>query len=554
VILELTVENIAIIDRSSISLGPGFTAMTGETGAGKSLLIDAIALALGGRADSDLVRAGANKGSVSLLVDVSDLPDVLTKCAELGVEVEGGQLAVQRDVSAEGRSTVRLNGRPVSVGVLRELGVLLVDLHGQHDHQALLVSERQIEFLDAWIGSDVALLLGEVSDQYSVVEGSKRKLGALRTSRRDREQRVDMLQFQVQEIEAVGPVVGESDQLQTQIERLRHAERLKTVSSHALDILVENEGSALESLGTAVREFEGIVELDPTVEEILSQMREALAALQEGGRGLRNYAEGLELDPADLEQAAARLDSIKRLFRKYGDTEELVLRHLEESQGELANLTDGSASEEEIEERLFAEQIRLTELCDTLTELRKRKSVEFEGLVTSHARELAMEKAQFDVSFSSKPVEPNGADLVTFLFTANSGEPMRPLSRVASGGEISRVMLAIKVASAGRAGVPTLIFDEVDTGLSGRAAAVTAKKLEDLAAHYQVVVISHLPQIAARANTHFRIEKAIEGARTVTQVTLLTGEERLREVARMLAGEEIGESALANAREMVYGK
>jgi len=554
VLLELSVENIAIIDRASISLGRGFTALTGETGAGKSLLTDAIALALGGRADSDLVRAGAAKGSVALLVDVSQSPAVLTKCAELGVEVEDGQLAVQRDLSSEGRSTVRLNGRPVSVGVLRELGALVVDLHGQHDHQALLVPERQVDFLDAWIGQEAMGLVADVADRCTVVDGLQRKLASLRSSRRDREQRVDMLEFQVQEIESVNPIPGESEELQIQIERLKHAEKLQSGAHQALNEVVEAEGSALEKLGTAVRELENLSPLDPLIDGPLSDLKESLAAMQEGGRALRDYAERLDLDPAALESCASRLDNIKRLFRKYGDTEELVLQHLADAKAELASLQDDGQTEEEVAAKLESEQAELNEMAAKLTALRTKKAVEFDRLVTGHARELAMEKAEFKVDVQPKPVGPNGADLVTFLFTANSGEPMRPLSKVASGGEISRIMLAIKVSGAGRAGVPTLIFDEVDTGLSGRAAAVTAKKLEELAQNYQVVVISHLPQIAARADTHFRIEKAVDRGRTVTQVTPLDGDDRLREIARMLAGEEIGESALANAREMLQGK
>lgn len=553
-ILELTVENIAIIDKSAISLGPGFTAITGETGAGKSLLIDAISLALGGRADSDLVRSGATKGSVSLLADVSALPDVLTKCAEVGVEIEDGQLAIHRDVSAEGRSTVRLNGRPVSVSVLRELGALLVDLHGQHDHQALLVQDRQIQFLDAWIGSEAADLLTDVADRFAAVEGMKRRLSALRTSHRDREQRVDMLQFQIQEIEGVSPMPGESEALQAQIERLRHVERLRSATSSALNLLSENEGCAIEALGAAVNEVSAAQEIDSHLGLALKPLAEALAALQEGSRELRHYADELDMDPQALEEAAGRLDSIKRLFRKYGETEEGVIAHLESAKEQLASLTDSTSNEEELEAQLKTETELLLAQATVLSGLRRGRATEFAKLVTAESRELAIENAEFSVLFEPKPVDPNGIDLVTFLFTANAGESARPLSKVASGGEISRVMLGIKVASAGRAGVPTLIFDEVDTGLSGRAAAVTANKLTALARHYQVVVISHLPQIAAKADTHFRIEKTAVGERTVTKVTPLDGDVRLEEIARMLAGEQIGESALANAREMVTGR
>ncbi len=553
VILVLAVENVAIIDSASIGLGGGFTALTGETGAGKSLLVDAIGLALGGRADSDLVRTGAQKGSVSLLADVSRLPAVLTKCTELGVDVEDGQLAVLRDVSAEGRSTVRLNGRPTSVSVLREIGALLVDLHGQHDHQALLLPERQIEFLDGWIGPEAGRALAEVSERFAMTESIRRKLSSLRSSLREREQRTDMLQFQIREIESVNPLPGEAEQLQNSIERLRHVERLMAGAHAARELAVQSEGSALERLGMAVRELEALSPFDPTVQDTLDTLRESLVALQEGALSLSHYVDGLEVQPGALEEAAGRLDALKTLFRKYGDSQAAVWEHLERAKQELGELTEGGASEDELEARLAEAEESLRDSANHLTRLRTSRARDFAELVTEQLRDLAMEKAHFSIVIEPKPVAADGQDSVLFLFTANPGESMRPLARVASGGEISRVMLAIKVASAGRAGVPTLIFDEVDTGIGGRAAAVMARKLEELALHYQVVVISHLPQIAARANTHYRIEKSEEDGRTVTKVQLLANDERVAEIARMLAGEHVGESALANARELVEG-
>ncbi len=548
---DLTVENIAIIDRATLPLGPGFSALTGETGAGKSLLIDAIGLALGGRADSDLVRSGAAKGSVSLAVDVGGNPQAVAKCAELGVEVEEGTLVVQRDVSAEGRSTVRLNGKPAAVGALREIGALLVDLHGQHDHQALLVPERQIDFLDDWIGDPASELLAEVQERFSAVEGLRRKLNALRTSRREREQRADLLRFQVQEIGAVAPTVGELEALEADLSRLQHAERLAQGSMVALATLSEDEGSALERLGSSVKELAALEALDPTIGEGADLIRQALYALQDGARALRSYAEGVEMDPNRLEEVAGRIDALRKLRRKYGDDEAAVLAYLESAKEELTSLEDSESSEAEVAERLAAAESELCDVATRLSELRRERALEFARRVTDEVRDLAMEKALFEVAVEPKAIEPNGGDRVEFLFTANPGEPLRPLAKVASGGEISRVMLSIKVASAGRAGVPTLIFDEVDTGLSGRAAAVTARKLEALSEHYQVLVISHLPQIAGRADVHFRIEKAEQSGRLVTQVNRLEGPARVQEIARMLAGERVGESALANARELL---
>lgn len=550
-LLELSVENIAIIDKAGISLGPGFTALTGETGAGKSLLVDAITLALGGRADSDLVRSGSSKGVVSLLIDVSTSPDVLTRCTELGVEVDAGQLAVQRELSAEGRSTVRLNGRPTSVGVLKEIGALLVDLHGQHDHQALLVQERQLEFLDSWIGDQVQISLSRVSQQFAETESLRRKLAHLQRSQQDRSQRTDMLEFQIQEIESVNPLVGEIAALQVQIERLQHLERLSEGANRSVNQMVGMEGSALELLGSIQKELQSLVTYDPSLEEIVASLSESTVRLQETSRDLAKYVDALQSEPGSLESVASRLDAVKKLMRKYGDTEEAVLEHLDRAKSELEALTGDETNVDELCSRLAAEEAKLNELAEDLTDLRTRMAKQFESEVQEHIRELAMENAGFQVQISRKAIDMLGQDEIVFLFSANLGEGLLPLSKVASGGEISRVMLAIKVAGAGKAGVGTLIFDEIDTGLSGRAAAVTANKLEQLAKSRQVVVISHLPQIAARADVHFRIEKSQDGQRTVTKVVELGHEERIHEIARMLAGESIGESALANARELV---
>jgi DNA repair protein RecN (Recombination protein N) len=454
-------------------------------------------------------------------------------------------------VGAEGRSTVRINGRLASVGVLRRIGAELVDMHGQHDHQALLEVERQIQFLDSWIGAPCLTLREGVEALFSEAEGIRRRLTTLRADRRDIEQRLDMLRFQVEEISSIAPVAGEYEELEARISRLKHAEKLRLAVSEALESLGEGDSAAVTTLGSCARSLEGAAALDPELERVTDPLRESLFSLEEALRSLREYQESLESDSSALEEAAGRLDALKRLRKKYGEDESAVLAFLHRAQEELGSLEQCGTSEEELVEALSAAEARLAKKCSELTKVRTRAAKEFAESVTRHVRELAMEKAEFEVRISPKPVQADGADSVEFFFSANPGEPPRPLAKVASGGEISRIMLATKVASAGRAGVPTLVFDEVDTGLSGRAAAATAAKLQQLASHYQVLVISHLPQIAGRATTHFRIEKSVQGGRSVTEVVELEGEQRVSEVARMLAGEKVGESALANARELI---
>jgi DNA repair protein RecN (Recombination protein N) len=550
-ILELQVENIAIIERARLTLGPGFTALTGETGAGKSLLIDAIGLALGGRADSDLVRAGAARGAIHMAIDISRNPAARALCEREGLATEDDQLFVHREVSAEGRSSCRIGGRLAPVGALRALGALVADLHGQHEHQSLLNPDTHRAYLDDWIGEPARVLVEEVARRHATWVEARERLAAAQRGLRDREQRLDLLRFQIDEIEAVGPVPGEMEEQEARLSRLRHAERLRLAAHEAIEAIDGDERSAVTDLGRSVAGLESAERLDPDVGAVLEPLRTALYLLQEGARALRGYAERVELDPETLEETAARIDVLRRLRRKYGEDERAVLAHMEHARRELAMLEEGEAGEAELAALVEREAEAIAQAAGQLSALRKQFAAQFATEVAGHLRDLAMERAVFEVDLAHQPIDATGADRVEYRFSANAGEPPRALARIASGGEMSRVMLAIKVALAGRAGVPTLIFDEVDAGLSGRAAAKVATKLEELAAHTQVVVISHLPQIAAKATSHYRIEKVAEGGRTLTQLRALSDDERVAEIARMLAGEEIGASALANARELL---
>lgn len=550
-IVELTVENVAIIERAQIGLGPGLTVLTGETGAGKSLLVDAIELALGERADSDLVRSGASRAGVTAVFDLSGLPDLRDHCERLGLHLEDGALFVQREVFAEGRSQCRVGGRLAPVAALKSLGQMLVDLHGQHDHQSLLHPDRHGGLLDAWIGLPAEDLRHEVAQSFAAFEEAKRRLASLRQGLRDREHRLDLLRFQRKEIETVAPEVGELEALEAQLSRLKHAEKLSHTALGGLSRLDDDEGCARDRLGETVRSLEDALRLDPGLADVLEPLRQALYLMEDGVRALRLYADGLELDPAAIDEVAGRIDQLRRLRRKYGEDEAAVLAFLDDVRKELETLEEGEANEEELGIVVEAREAELLDASARLTATRMARSAEFSERTQSELRDLAMEKATFNVRIEPKPVDATGGDRIEFFFSANAGEPERPLAKIASGGEISRVMLAIKTALAGKAGVPTLIFDEVDAGLSGRAAAVVGRKLEALARHYQVVAISHLPQIASRALTHFRIEKREEAGRVITGVRALTGDDRVVEVARLLAGETITESAMANARELL---
>jgi len=548
-IVELRVENLAIIKQVEVHFLGGFSVMTGETGAGKSLLIDALELALGERADTELVRTGSAKASVQLVADLSDSPAIREWCSAESIELEENRLIIHREVYAEGRSQAKVNGRTIPVATLRVLGKQLVDLHGQHQHQSLFDPETHIEFLDLWIGSEVVSLKSKVAAYFETYSELKRRADALKKNVRDREQKIDMLRFQVDEISNFAPVVGEEDELHSSLSRMRNLERISQSVAKALDVLSEGESNARDLLGIGLQAVEEAARFDATLST--SDLETASVALNEGINVLSRYVDTLEMDPQLLETMDDRLDALRKLKRKYGDSEQEILSFLDSASRELSDLENAEASQETIEAEVSEAHSRLIELCETLSQLRHERSELFTKEVQEHLKDLSMNRAVLSARMMTVEPTATGSDTLEFLFSANAGEVAKPLAKIASGGEISRVMLALKSVLAGRAGVPTLIFDEVDTGLGGQAATSVGRKIRELGKHYQVISISHLPQVAAQGTHQYRIEKSEEGGRVATQVLKLSGEERVDEIARMLAGDQISESARANARELL---
>ena len=548
-IVELRVENLAIIKQVEVHFLGGFSVMTGETGAGKSLLIDALELALGERADTELVRTGSPKASVQLVADLSHSPAIREWCSAESIELEENRLIIHREVYAEGRSQAKVNGRTIPVATLRVLGKQLVDLHGQHQHQSLFDPETHIEFLDLWIGPEVVSLKLKVAAHFETFSELKRRADALKRNVRDREQKIDMLRFQVDEISNFAPVVGEEDELLSSLSRMRNLERISQSVAKALDVLSEGESNARDLLGIGLQAVEEAARFDATLST--SDLETASVALNEGINVLSRYVDTLEMDPQLLETMDDRLDALRKLKRKYGDSEQEILSFLDSASRELSDLENAEASQETIEAEVNEAHSRLIELCETLSQIRHEKSELFTKEVQDHLKDLSMNRAVLSARMMTVQPTATGSDTLEFLFSANAGEVAKPLAKIASGGEISRVMLALKSVLAGRAGVPTLIFDEVDTGLGGQAATSVGRKIRELGKHYQVISISHLPQVAAQGTHQYRIEKSEEGGRVATQVVKLSGEERVDEIARMLAGDQISESARANARELL---
>lgn len=548
-LVELAVEQIAIIDRLNLRFEPGLNVLTGETGAGKSILIDALSLALGERAEAEMLRAGAERAQVTAVFDVSSSPHLLTRLQELDITPEEGLLYLTRELFAGGRSQARINGRPVPVATLKAVGDLLVDLHGQHQHQSLFNLNEQMRFLDQWCGEKTLVLKAELGDCVREMRALQRELSSLRSDARERAHLLDLYTFQKQEIEQARLVPGEEEELVAEERRLAHAERLFATAETAYELLTAGEPSAVDLLAQSIRALEEVLPIDADLQPLVENLRSALYTVQDTAGELRAYRDRVEFNPERLGEVQERLHVIRTLKRKYGDTVEAVLEYLREVTEKMRSLQGGEERAEEIAAELEQKKQRAQGLATELSKLRREGARRFEQAVAQELSELAMPRARFEVKLTPKPLETDGADAIEFLIAPNPGEPPRPLSKIASGGELSRVMLAIKSVLADIEDVPTLVFDEIDIGIGGRTAGVVGEKLHSLSDRRQILCITHLPQIASRARLHLLIEKHETEGRTVTAVTPVEGDARVQEIARMLG--DTGESALRHAREML---
>lgn len=549
-LLELHIENLAIIERVDLTFGEGFNVLTGETGAGKSILLDAIGLVLGERADPHMVRAGANRALVQAVFELSQYPaDMGDLLSESGIELEEGLLYLTRELHASGRSIARVNGQPVPLQVVKTLGDALVDLHGQHEHQSLLRTQTHLDFLDRWLGEHVMSLRAKTRESVQRVHALQREWDELNAREREREQLLDLYQFQIAEIENAQLQPGEEESLLTEERRLTHAEKLRNLSGSGYESLM-GESGAYDRVAEALRNLDEIARIDPSMEPQREELQGALIQIEESGRALRDYLENVEYDPERLEEVVARIETIKRLKRKYGDTLVEVIGFGEELRRKLDDLSNQQARREEIEaERVSAEK-ELDALVEELSQHRHQGAKRFSELVQAELHDLAMDRALFEANIQAQSIDSTGKDKIEFLLTPNPGEPLKPLNKIASGGEMSRVMLALKTALSHTSPVPTLIFDEVDAGLGGKTALNVGEKIADLQTDFQIICVTHLAQIACKAKQHYQITKLTEDERTFVQVGPLSDKERVLELARMLAGEPT-DTALQHARELL---
>jgi DNA repair protein RecN (Recombination protein N) len=548
---ELRIRDFAIIDRLAVRLEPGLNVLTGETGAGKSIIVGALSLLLGERASADVVRSGAESAEVEGVFDIESVAALGALLAERGLESEDGLLILRREVSAGGRGRVWINGRAATVALLNELGTYLVDLHGQHEHQSLLHQRHQRSLLDAYAGAGADA--DEVRRQYDRLREAEARLVTLDEQVRQTEQRADYLRFQVDEIERAKVRPGEADELEVEARRLAHAGELAGLAGTLHNELYAGEGAVATRLAELRRVLEQIIRIDTSLQAWREVVENALYGLEELGREMGGYASAVEHDPARLDQIRHRQELLERLQRKYGPELEDVARTAEAARAELAALDSSALDRDEIEREIGRARRALTEAAERLTAARQAGAQRLTDEIAGALPELGMTAASFLVELTPRTeIAASGAEDVEFRIAVNAGFEPKPLARVASGGELSRVMLALKTALARLDSIPTLIFDEIDAGIGGRVANQVGDKLRRVALQHQVFVITHLPQIASRADHHMLVQKELSAdGMTATRVVHVSGDDRVRELARLLGGDPESSVSLQHARELL---
>ena len=543
----LHIENIAVIDQADISFDGGFNVLTGETGAGKSIVIDAISAILGERTYRDVIRTGTGKAFVSAVF--TDVPE-LSWFEEYHVPYEP-ETMVQREIFLDGKNVCRVNGQIVSVSVLRQLGLQLINIHGQHDSQALFDENNHLTFLDDF-GRDQELLLA-YSQEYAAVSDLKREIDRLSMDEGEKLRRMESLKYQIEEIERANLKPGEDEELESRRKLLQNAEKLSDgLEAAACGLYGDdmNDGAA-SLLAQAAYSLARIASFDPEIEKIHSRVSDLMYQVQDAAEELRDMKDGFAYSADELEGIEERLDTIHRLRRKYGATCSDILDYLAKAKKELDEIEFADDRLERLKKKLAQAEKAAWEKALNLRQARKEAAEALSDRILEELRQLDMPKVQFSCVFSEAELGPRGADTVAFYMSANVGEALKPMNKVASGGELARIMLALKNVLAEQDKVPTLIFDEVDTGVSGRAAQKVAEKLRSVAKHKQVLCVTHLPQIAALADTHLLIAKGERQGRTYTTVTPLDREGRKAELARIIGGANITETTLKSAEEML---
>ena len=546
----LHIENIAVIEKVDIAFDNGFNVLTGETGAGKSIVIDAINAVLGERTSHDLIRTGADNASVTAVFEGVSNETAEVLC-DLGYDCDDGSVIILRKIFADGRNSVKINGVPANVSILKKIGAYLINIHGQHDSQHLLDSARHMDYVD--MVADASSVLNEYSDAYEDYCNAKKRLDQLVSASDDANQRTDYLRYVINELEGAEIEVGEKESLAKQRDLIRNsvdiAEKLTQVYNmlngdeynQGVPALMRSASNELVNVAKYADEFEGVQEkiagFGYEVEEVISF--------------IDSYLSRIDFNPDLLESIEARLDYLFKLSKKYGSTEEEMLEFLENAKKELDTLDNSTEHIEKLKAQLEEKYNKAVILAQKLSALRKQVSKEFSDKVCAELNYLDMPNSRFEVCINNTELTPNGVDQIEFLISANAGEVLKPLAKIASGGELSRIMLAIKSVIADKDDVDTLIFDEIDAGISGSAARKVGIKIKQTACNRQVICVTHLAQIASLADVHFKIEKNVDGNRTYTQVDMLDESGRVEEVARIMSTGVVTDSLRQSAKELM---
>lgn len=550
---ELSIQNFAIIPKLNISFQPGMTVLTGETGAGKSIIIDAVGLLTGGRGSQDFIREGADKAVLQGLIDVEPGQPITQLLDELGIPLEDNQLLIHRELHKSGRNVIRVNGSLVNATTLKEIGQHLVDIHGQNEHQELMQVERHLSLLDEYGKKTI----GPVLEKYRAAYDTYRSLESAFHKRQADEQawaqRLDMLSFQSKELADASLVEGEEEMLEAEYQELTNFQDVLAALSKAHEALDGDwDNNGLETISTAMSAMEDIEELSPKYATLTEAVRGAYYELQEAASEILSVRDGLEFDEERLREVDDRLNLIRSLERKYGATITDVLAHQAKVDAELAEMGGGEQSAAELAEQVEVAEQKARTLAEKLHELRLKAAKQLATKIHEQLSGLYMEKAVFSAHITEmKELNATGLDAVEFYIQTNPGEGAKPLVKIASGGELSRMMLAMKTIFSREQGITSIIFDEVDTGVSGRVAQAIAEKIAVIGRYSQVLTITHLPQVAAVADNHYFIEKQVVGDRTETSIHTLSEDERVNEVARMLSGDELTDAAKENARDLI---
>lgn len=553
---ELTISQFAIIEHLQIEFDQGFHVLTGETGAGKSILIDALGLIMGGRSSSEYVRHGAKKASIEAVFELPDAHPVWHVLKDLGLDDEElDLLLIRREILANGKSTSRINGRLVTLAMLKQIGQKLLDLCGQHEHQSLLHVDEHLVWLDAFAGEEVLTCRSEYQKNYQAYRKVEQELAELNRSEQEIANQIELYRFQQNELAAAALEVGEDEQLQQERNRLAYMEKLLSHTTHAYEVL-QSEGRGIDQIGEAMTHIESATEFDEALAPIAESIQTAYYQLEEAIRELGLYRDGLEFDPQRLNEVEDRLHLIEQLKRKYGNTIEEILQYEQQVHKKLEQLDSLDTSQAELIEK----RDQLKEVCqqfaDELTKLRRQAAGRLESQLEDELSELNMGSTVFHVAFLQNVYQKDqlhemGQDLIQFQIAPNPGEPLRPLHKIASGGELSRIMLALKCIFTDLNQTHTVIFDEIDTGVSGRTAQAIAERIAMLAKTNQVLCVTHLPQVACMADLHYYIYKESAENQTKAFVKPLDHELRTLELARMLGGVEVTETTRQHAEEML---